>query len=186
MIIDKIRSHPNNNPVEIIEIILNNGFDVSKGLVYSIDDTTVLKRIPLCDIDPIEAVTRVNNVVPGFIKYYEVKSDTQIDLYLTKYKGIHPRPNTGLYSYSITDKQHALTILDACIDFVKKAKPNTYNDFSEGNILLDGEHIHFIDLDQIFNDYKDTISVKEYYFSMHWLHGYMEFTEFEKIWKSHF
>ena len=174
MIIDKIRSHP------------NNGFDVSKGLVYSIDDTTVLKRIPLCDIDPIEAVTRVNNVVPGFIKYYEVKSDTQIDLYLTKYKGIHPRPNTGLYSYSITDKQHALTILDACIDFVKKAKPNTYNDFSEGNILLDGEHIHFIDLDQIFNDYKDTISVKEYYFSMYWLHGYMEFTEFEKIWKSHF
>ena len=43
MIIDKIRSHPNNNPVEIIEIILDNGFDVSKGLVYLFDDTTILK-----------------------------------------------------------------------------------------------------------------------------------------------
>ncbi len=180
MVIDKIRSHHNNDPIEIIGIILDNGFEVSKGLVYSIDDTTVLKRIPLY-CDPIEAVARVNNVVPGFIKYYEVKSDTQIDLYLTRYKGIHPRPNSG-----ITDKQHALKVLDACINFVKKAKPNTHNDFSGGNILLDGEHIHFIDLDQLFNDYKDTISVKEYYFSMNWLHRYMEFTEFEKIWSNHF
>jgi len=181
VIIDKIRSHKNNNPIEIVELILDNGFDVSKGLVYSLDDTTVLKRIPLWDIDVIEAVARVNNVVPGFIKYYQIKSDTQIDLYLTKYKGIHPRPDSG-----ITDKKHAIKVLDACINFVKKAKPNTYNDFSGGNILLDGEHIHFIDLDQIFNDYKDTISVEEYYFSMNWLHRYMKFTEFEKIWKSHF
>ena len=45
------------------------------------------------------------------------------------------------------DKKHDIKVLDACINFVKKAKPNTYNDFSGGNILLDGEHIHFIDLE---------------------------------------
>ena len=55
---------------------------------------------------------------------------------------------------------------------------------SGGNILLDGEHIHFIDLDQYPNNYKDTIIFKGILLSMNWLHRYMEFTEFEKIWKS--
>ena len=177
-LIDKIRSHHNNNPIEIIKVILDNGFDVSKGLVYLLDNNTVLKRIPLT-CNPIEAVERVNSVVPGFIKDYKVNdTNTHIDLYLKKYEGIHPRPN------SVKDKKQALRILNACVDFFKKSSPYAMYDFSSGNILLDGNNIHIIDLDSIFNNDEYKTSVKDCYRSMNWLHNHIEFTEFKKIWTS--
>lgn len=184
-IIDKIKAHPNNDPMEIIRTILDNGFDVKKGLVYSINDTTIVKTMKIRpELDIEEAVVRVNNAVPGFIKDYKIISNTQVDLYITKYKGIHPRP-----LINIDDKEHALKILDACMSFWFK-KIYTYNmtDFCSGNILLDGDEIHIIDLDPVF--YGDLeirsqdVIEKEIYTSMHWLHDYVEFTEFKERWAS--
>ena len=44
-IVDKIRKHENNNTVEIIDLIISENFNVQRGLVYSYDQDTVVKRI---------------------------------------------------------------------------------------------------------------------------------------------
>ena len=175
-IIDKIKSHDNNDPVEIVKIILENDFDVSKGLVYLIDDSTILKRMHLM-CDPHDAVNRVNAVVPNFIKSYNIVSETQIELYLTRYNGRHP------YSKGVVkNKEHAIEILNACLAFTKKASPYTMNDFCSGNILVDNDIVHIVDLDQIFNNDDDTTPLPDYYRKMNWLHEYVDYEEFLEIW----
>lgn len=179
-IIDKIKSHQNDNPVDIVNLILDNGFNVSKGLVYSLDEETVVKRINLPH-DYLEAIDRVNSVVPGFIKDYKLVPDNQIELYLTRYKGEHPiRKNV------IKNKEHALQVLNACINFIKKAKPYTMNDFCSGNIIINGDDIKIVDLDQIFFNDTDNTTVKEYYRRMNWIHKYVSLQEFKNIWTKHF
>ena len=179
-IIDKIKSHNNDNPVEIVNLILDNGFNVSKGLVYSLDENTVVKRID-APYNVAEAINRVNNIVPDFIKDHKLVPDNQIELYLTRYQG-----KTPMQLDVVKDKQHALVILDKCIDFIKKAYPYTMNDFCAGNIIIDGDNIDIIDLDQIFfNDVNNT-TVKDYYRKMNWIKKWISFDEFENIWAKHF
>ncbi len=179
-IIDKIKNHINDNPVDIANIIIENGFNVSKGLVYSLDENTIVKRVN-APYYVADAIQRVNSVVPDFIKDFKLVPDNQIELYLTRYHGQHPM-QIGV----VKDKNHALTILNTCIDFVKKAKPYTMNDFCAGNIIINGDDIHIVDLDQIFYNDIDETTVKDYYRKMNWIKNWISYNEFENIWTKHF
>jgi len=180
-IVDKIRKHENNNTVEIIDLIINENFNVQRGLVYSYDEDTVVKRIYTTQ-NPQEAVDRVNSVVPGYIKYWQRPNNSQIVLYLKKYKGNHPVFSSDV----IKDKNFAIKVLHACLDFKASAYPYTMNDYCAGNILINGDEINFVDLDQIFYNDRDDLPPDGYYRRMQWLHKWLSEEEFMEIWNSKF
>ena len=179
-IIDKIRQLPSNNPIDIVDIIVNNGYNVNKGLVYVHDDDTIAKQIPKMT-DPEQGMNRVNSVVPGFIKGYKVLNAQQIVLYLKRFYG-----ETPLKQGVVVDKEHAKKILQACFDFMKKAKPYVMNDFCGGNILVNNDDIIIIDLDQIFDGDNDNNTSDDYYRRMNWLHNWMTLDEFTVEWNKNF
>lgn len=179
-ILDSINQHQNNNPIELAKLILEQGFSVSKGLVYVQDDDTIVKHKRIIQDDVSASVERVNSVVPGFIKHYEIQNDNTVKLYMQRYKGNHP-----MVFGTIKDKQHALEILHVCLDFIAKAKPYIMNDFCSGNIIV-GEKIHIVDLDQIFDNDTTDLTPPEYYRRMQWLAPYATLEEFMEIWNKVF
>lgn len=179
-IIEQIKIH-NNNQLEILNLIFENGYYVTKGLVYSLDEDTVVKRIYINE-DPTDAIKRVNHYVPGFIKRSERVSNNQLVLYLKKYKGKHPHQSSNL----INNKDFALQVLQTCLDFREKLLPYTMSDFCTGNILIDGENINIVDLDQLFNGDEDKLPPESYYSKMHWLHKWVNEEEFLEIWNKRF
>ena len=60
------------------------------------------------------------------------------------------------------------------------------NDFCSGNIIINGDDIKIVDLDQIFFNDTDNTTVKEYYRRMNWIHKYVSLQEFKNIWTKHF
>ena len=179
-LIDCINQHPNNNPIELANLILEQGFSVNRGMVYILDEDTVVKHKRIVTEDVAQSVQRVNSIVPGFIKEYEIQEDNTVKLFMQRYEGNHP-----MVFGTIEDKEHAIQILNECLNFIEKAKPYIMNDFCSGNIIV-GDKIHIIDLDQIFdNDYTD-LSPQEYYRRMQWLKPYVDLQEFIEIWNNKF
>lgn len=175
--LDIIRN-TDNNIMDDVALLLDNGYQVMSGLVYHQDYNTTVKYFNLSIDDPEEGVQRVNAIVPGYIQSYEVLGQ-MIKLSMHRYHG-HTVKNV------IRKKKDVTLILDKCFEMINKCHPYSMSDLNSSNILIRDNKIFFIDFDHVFEGRRSDV-LSDYCFScyqnMDWLHPHMTYQEFEKKWK---
>lgn len=180
-----IEQWPNNDPVELVDLLVDNGFEIVRGLVYNQDDDTVVKELAINHTNDITAsVDKVNSVSPEFITSYTVNDQKdKIVLNLKKYSGVHP--------LDVKDNVDEMVqnILDKYFELSKLAQPAVIDDICNSNILIgDDNSVHIIDLDSVF--YNTTVHIDlpdvVYQSAANWLQAHITKEEFIELWNQRF
>lgn len=167
------------SPVDATDVLLSHGFRPYSGLVWKKEHATIEKIIEVSDMDDVHAgITRLDSLVPGYVKSYELIFDDQyIKIQMTEYTGKTPK--------QLKTKSEIVNLIISCIEFIKRAQPYEVVDFNSSNIFI-GDSVHFIDLDDVFYGRINLHSPYTYYKRMKWAHKQVSFSEFEELWKEHF